>query len=100
MLHLADVSINTFLSKSMLLIYWGRVSTTPTQDFVSYFWDILVAQIPESLQYGETSQQFFNTALSVFRAVDETGRDNLNLTAYTQDWSDLLLGHSHDEVSK
>lgn len=82
----------------MLIIYWDRLSTTPTQDFVLYFWDILVALIPESLKCGETSQQFFDTALSVFRAVDESGRENLNLTAYIQDWSNLLLGYVHDEV--
>lgn len=99
MLRITNVSQYIFQKYSILTSY-DSLPTTPTQDFVLYFWNILVAQIPESLKYGETCQQFFDTALSVFRAVDESGRESLDLTVYTQDWSNLLLRHVHDEVSK
>lgn len=54
--------------------------------------------LPDSLRYGERSEQFFDLSLSVFRAIDETNRERLDLAKYTRDWGNLLLGHVHDEV--
>lgn len=70
----------------------------PGQDFILYFWSNLLPLIPQSLQHGNTSEQFFETTLAVFRAIDDSGRESLNLTLYTQEWSNLLLRHKHEEV--
>ncbi len=57
-----------------------------------------MALIPESLDHRETSQQFFDITLFVFRSVDENSRDELDFNKYIKDWSELLLRHKHDEV--
>lgn len=56
--------------------------------------------IPESLKHRETAQQFFDISLFVFRSVDENSRDELDFNKYIKVWSDLLLRHKPDEVSK
>lgn len=67
---------------------------------MSYFWENLVLLIPETLKHGEISQQFFDITLFVFRSIDDTGREDINLEAYTERWSGLLLRHIHEEVSQ
>ena len=73
-------------------------STTFGQDIISYVWSNLVLLIPQSLQHEKTSQQFFEIALVVLRAIDSSGGKGLDLPTYIQDWSGLLLQHKHDEV--
>ena len=65
---------------------------------MSYAWSNLVLLIPKSLQHENTSQQFFEIALVVLRAIDSSGGKDLDLPTYIQDWSSLLLQHKHDEV--
>lgn len=78
----------------------SRLVEVPAQDFVSYFWGKCAAIIPKSLEHGAKSQQLFDVAFCLFRALDDAGKESLELERYIQDWSDLLLNHKHTEVSQ
>ncbi|KAI4245990.1 MAG: hypothetical protein L6R40_002206 [Gallowayella cf. fulva] len=65
--------------------------------FASYCWESLQNLIPETLEYGRYAEDFFGVANNVLRSLEDSYRQNLQLTTYVQDWSALLLRHHHDE---
>ncbi|KAL8994894.1 MAG: hypothetical protein Q9169_005268 [Polycauliona sp. 2 TL-2023] len=66
--------------------------------FTSYCWECLVDLIPETLQYGQNSEDFFAVTTIILRNLDDVYRGNLDLIAYVQTWTNLLLKHRHDEL--
>ncbi|KAL8705993.1 MAG: hypothetical protein Q9201_000937 [Fulgogasparrea decipioides] len=66
-------------------------------NFASYCWDSLDTIIPETLQYGQFAEEFCGVATTVFRSLDDSRRQDLDLTTYIRDWCSLLLKHHHDE---
>ncbi|KAL8785754.1 MAG: hypothetical protein Q9213_003178 [Squamulea squamosa] len=65
----------------------------------SYCWECLVTIIPETLQYAYCAEDFYEVATTILRNLDDTYRQNLDLTAYVQAWTNLLLEHHHDEFA-
>ena len=66
--------------------------------FTSYCWECLVAIIPDTLLQGQNSEDFYGVTITILRNLDDSHRENLDLTAYVQAWTKLLLDHHHDEV--
>ena len=62
------------------------------------FWGKCATIIPQSLDHGENSQQFFEVALTLFRSIDHASQENLEFGRYIEEWSDLLLEYTHTEV--
>lgn len=98
MLHIVNVSLVLPASSPPSSNHLHSDSTTSGKDIVSYMWSNLVLLIPQSLKHEKTSQQFFEIALVVLRAIDSSGDKDLDLPTYIRDWSSLLLQHKHDEV--
>ncbi|KAL9032013.1 MAG: hypothetical protein Q9196_000026 [Gyalolechia fulgens] len=73
------------------------LDSSQKHEFASFCWNNLVALIPESLQYGSHAEEFCGVATTVLRSLDDTRRQNLDLSAYTEDWCNLLLKHHHTE---
>lgn len=66
-------------------------------EFASFCWENLDTLIPESLEHGSHAEEFCSVATTVLRSLDDTRRQNLDLSAYTEDWCNLLLKHHHTE---
>lgn len=75
-----------------------RYTKTPTQDFVSFFWDKLLVMIPQSVNYPDNAQQLYEIALVVFRSIRQGSQDAVQLATCAKVWGNLLLEHIHDEV--
>ncbi|MCJ1398303.1 hypothetical protein MMC11_001500 [Xylographa trunciseda] len=73
------------------------LAETDAQDFISFFWSHMVTMIPETVNCSQSTEQFFNIALEVFRHADELRLEQMPLASYLQTWSELLLEHRHDE---
>lgn len=71
---------------------------TPTQDFVSFFWQKLLVMIPQSVKHPDNAQQLYDIALVVFRSIRQGSQDPGQLATYAKVWGNLLLEHIHDEV--
>ncbi|KAL8882405.1 MAG: hypothetical protein Q9198_000590 [Flavoplaca austrocitrina] len=67
--------------------------------FTSYCWECLVAIIPDTLLQGQNSEDFYGVTTTILRNLDDSHRENLDLTAYVQAWTKLLLDHHHDEFA-
>ncbi|KAL8674423.1 MAG: hypothetical protein Q9168_001156 [Polycauliona sp. 1 TL-2023] len=67
--------------------------------FAAYCWECLVSIIPDTLQHGPNSEDFFGVTTTVLRNLDDLYRGALDLTAYVQTWTNLLLEHHHDELA-
>lgn len=80
------------------LIIINRSTETPTQDFVSFFWDKMLIMIPQSVKYPGNAQQLYEIALVVFRSIRQGSQDAVQLATYAKVWGNLLLEHIHDEV--
>ena len=77
------------------------LSSTPTtsaQEFIPYLWESIVAIIPYCLGAENTSQEFFELAITIFQCMDNSHRDTLDLAHYVSAWSLVLLRHERDEV--
>ena len=83
---------------SNLLILFISLESSKKHDFASYCWESLVTIIPETLQHGRYAEEFYGVATIILRNLDDPYRQNLDLTAYVQAWTNLLLEHHHDEV--
>ncbi|KAI9853016.1 MAG: hypothetical protein M1838_002795 [Thelocarpon superellum] len=68
------------------------------REFAAFFWQLLSAILPQATGKQASSQQLFDAALAVFRAVGESGRDVLKLSQYVREWGQLLIEHHHDEA--
>lgn len=66
--------------------------------FTSYCWECLVAIIPETLLQGQNSEDCYGVTTTILRNLDDSHRESLDLTAYVEAWTKLLLDHHHDEV--
>ncbi|KAI4169825.1 MAG: hypothetical protein LQ343_005374 [Gyalolechia ehrenbergii] len=73
------------------------LDSSQKHEFASFCWINLETLIPESLQYGSHAEEFCGVATTVLRSLDDTRRQNLDLSAYTEDWCNLLLKHQHTE---
>lgn len=56
----------------------------------------VIPSIP--IDYNHLSLEYFDTAFVVFECMDIIHRNALDLAAYVQDWSRILLQHEHYEV--
>lgn len=65
---------------------------------MSFFWDIISTLLPQAIDQQGQSQQLFELALSILRAMGPGLRVELDLAFYIGQWSDLLLKHRHEEV--
>ena len=81
-------------------LIFSRPTETTSQDFVQFFWENMLALIPETVQHRHDTEQFFDIALDVFRSLDQDFHEGLPLETYLQDWSNLLLNYQHHEVSR
>lgn len=75
-----------------------RITRTPVETFVSFFWDTVSSLLPQAIEQPGQSQQLFELALSILRAMGPGLRNDLDLASYIRQWSDLLLKHRHEEV--
>ncbi|KAL8927422.1 MAG: hypothetical protein Q9172_001353 [Xanthocarpia lactea] len=73
------------------------LESSKKHDFASYCWESLVTIIPETLQHGRYAEDFYGVATTILRNLEDPYRQNLDLTAYVQAWTNLLLEHHHDE---
>ncbi|KAL8651279.1 MAG: hypothetical protein Q9226_004773 [Calogaya cf. arnoldii] len=67
--------------------------------FAAYCWECLVTIIPETLQHGCNSEDFYGVTTTILRNLDDSYRRTLDLTAYIQTWTNLLIEHHHDEFA-
>ncbi|KAL8728289.1 MAG: hypothetical protein Q9166_005496 [cf. Caloplaca sp. 2 TL-2023] len=74
-----------------------NLESSKKYQFASYCWENLQLLIPETLQYGRYSEDFYGVTTTILRSLEDSHRQNLNLTAYVQHWTSLLLKHNHNE---
>lgn len=77
----------------------NRTKATVAQELIPYLWKSVVAVIPSiSIEFGHLSIDFFEMAFVVLECMENSHRNTLDLAAYVQDWSRILLRHEHYEV--
>ncbi|EEP75964.1 predicted protein [Uncinocarpus reesii 1704] len=83
----------------------SKVSTrleTPTGiDIIGTLWNSLTSLIPRSIEFPQTSQQFFEVALVVFQTVGNLSPEDLIFGDYLKKWGAVLLNHrTHEFVGR
>jgi ubiquitin carboxyl-terminal hydrolase 34 len=73
------------------------LTTIDGAEFIDFFWENIVAILPETTNYGKQTKQFFDIALTIFRSISDEKSQSLPLTSYLETWSTTLLKHEHDE---
>ena len=59
----------------------------------------MVAMVPVAMSRHLHADQFFETAIVLFRALSRMTTEGLDVSTYLATWTELLLQHDHDEVS-
>lgn len=77
----------------------NRLSTPLVINIVATFWASLTALFPRTLNYAQSSQEFFQVALVVFEAVAVLSPGGVFYGEYLREWGKILLGHRTREVS-
>ncbi|KAI9762241.1 MAG: hypothetical protein M4579_000565 [Chaenotheca gracillima] len=67
-------------------------------EFASTFWRALSLILPEATKNPASSTQLFDASLTVFRAVGESLKDQVDFDAYIRDWGTILLEHKSQEI--
>ncbi|CAF9908776.1 MAG: hypothetical protein GOMPHAMPRED_006310 [Gomphillus americanus] len=62
-------------------------------DFLGYFWNQILALVSSSLEYPTQARQFFEVAMTIFRAATEHDASVMPLESYVNTWATLLLNH-------
>ncbi|WEW57864.1 ubiquitin carboxyl-terminal hydrolase [Emydomyces testavorans] len=79
----------------------GKLETPTGIDIVATLWDSLTSLIPRSIDFPQTSQQFFEVALVVFQTVGNLSPEDLVYGDYLRHWGEVLLRHrSHEFVGR
>ncbi|KAL9131097.1 MAG: hypothetical protein Q9217_000859 [Psora testacea] len=66
-------------------------------DFIAFLWKCIDTVIPQSTSYGGNSEQFFDVASMLLGSLTQVEQESLDIARYVQEWSSLLLRHSHTE---
>ena len=76
-----------------------KLSTPLAIDIVAMLWASLTALFPRTLDYAQSSQEFFQVALIVFESVAVMSPGEVFYGEYLREWGNILLGHRTREVS-
>ncbi|XHG03146.1 hypothetical protein AWENTII_006465 [Aspergillus wentii] len=60
-------------------------------------WDAFVQTLPQTLDYAQQSQEFFQVAMLVFQSVAEKSPRDLIFGEYLRQWSGIMLSHRTEE---
>ena len=67
-------------------------------DIISTIWSAFVQTLPDTAEYPELSQEFFEAALLVFHSIAEKSPHEVKFGEYLRHWADILLSHRTTEV--
>lgn len=76
----------------------GRLPSATTIHIVATLWKHISALFPDTLEYAQSSQEFFEVALTVFQTVANLSPEDLIYGEYLRKWGDILLSHRTNEV--
>jgi ubiquitin carboxyl-terminal hydrolase 34 len=68
-------------------------------DMLATLWSSFLQVIPKTVEHVPQSEEFFNAALWMFRAVAQKSPRDLIFNEYLQQWSAIMLTHQTEEVS-
>ncbi|BDD63108.1 hypothetical protein MAP00_008050 [Monascus purpureus] len=66
-------------------------------DILATIWDGFVKTFPQTPNYAQQSQEFFEVALSVFCSVADMSPHDLIFGDYLREWSSIMLSHQTEE---
>ncbi|QSS63969.1 ubiquitin carboxyl-terminal hydrolase [Histoplasma capsulatum] len=75
----------------------GRLPSATTIHIVATLWKHISALFPDTLEYAQSSQEFFEVALTVFQTVANLSPEDLIYGEYLRKWGDILLSHRTNE---
>lgn len=76
-----------------------KIETPTGVEIVGALWNALTALLPRSIEYVQTSQQFFEVALIVFHTVGNLSPEDMVFGDYLTQWGEVLLRHRSRQVS-
>ncbi|PGH08928.1 ubiquitin thiolesterase [Blastomyces parvus] len=75
----------------------GKPPSATTIHIVATLWKHISALFPDTLEYGQSSQEFFEVALILFQTVAILSPEDLIFRKYLRQWGDILLSHHTNE---
>ncbi|KAJ5964740.1 uncharacterized protein N7479_004616 [Penicillium vulpinum] len=66
-------------------------------DMLATLWSSFLQVIPKTLEHVPQSEEFFNAALWMFRAIAQRSPGDLIFNEYLQQWSAIMLTHQTEE---
>ncbi|KAF2277934.1 uncharacterized protein EI97DRAFT_441220 [Westerdykella ornata] len=88
------------VAQSIASVCGGDLPSTSAltkKEIVERFWSIISSVLPAAVEYTAQSPQLFTLAELVFRAYDETSRNEASLKSCLQSWGALLSEYRHEE---
>ena len=79
-------------------VAYNNRSVTKPPGLMVYIWDSIMQNMRCSLTFADNADVFFETADYLFRSLDKSILQDLDLEEHARLWSELLLQHDHVEV--